>query len=221
VQIVIADRPAELAAYRIGDRLRDAIRRRGVATVALSGGSTAPSLIDALQQRPVAWASVTVWQVDERVAPAGDAARNANQLRAFGDLPCRVVRMPVEADDLRAAARRYASGLPERFDVVHLGVGDDGHTASWPPGRTDLIHSARNVEVVEMFNGWPRMTLTRRVVNRARCRVVVAAGASKRPMVEGWLLRDRELPIDAVRRTSTWVYLDPAAAPAGGLVETK
>ena len=97
-----------------------------------SGGSTAPALIAALRELPVPWAATTVWQVDERVAPDGDPARNAAQL---ADLPCRV---RADAGD-RARPRigaltTYARSLPDRFDVVHLGLGDDGHTASWPPG---------------------------------------------------------------------------------------
>jgi 6-phosphogluconolactonase/glucosamine-6-phosphate isomerase/deaminase len=176
----------------------------------LSGGSTAPSLIESLFARPLAWESVTVWQVDERVAPDGHADRNANQLE---HLPCRVLTMPVTAADLRAAAGRYARSLPERFDVIHLGVGDDGHTASWPPGDVATPSSERLVELVPEFNGRPRMTLTEVVVNAARSRIVLATGAGKRPVVERWLLGDASLPITRVRRAATVVFLDPAAAP--------
>ena len=97
--------------------------------------------------------------------------------------------------------------------MVHLGVGDDGHTASWPPGREEIPESERPVELVDEFNGLPRMTLTRAVVNGARLRLVLATGERKRPMIERWLLGDTELPITRVRRAGTWVYLDQAAAP--------
>jgi 6-phosphogluconolactonase/glucosamine-6-phosphate isomerase/deaminase len=123
----------------------------------------------------------------------------------------------VTARDRRAAAQRYATSLPERFDVVHLGLGDDGHTASWPPGRTDVIESARRVELVDAFNGFDRMTLTGSVVNAARARLVFTVGASKRPMVERWLLRDPMLPIHAVRRSGTVLVLDALAAPQAPL----
>lgn len=202
----------ERAAHWIARRLRDAHRRRGVAHLALSGGSTAPPMIRALIDDDVPWTSLTVWQVDERVAPDGDPARNAAQLLG---LPCEVRPMPVTATDLRRAARRYADAIPGRVDVVHLGLGDDGHTASWPPGDRVPIDSSRGVEVVAAFNGWPRMTLTRRVVNLARSRAVLATGAVKRPVVERWLLRDPSLPVTAVRSSATWVFLDDAAAPAG------
>jgi 6-phosphogluconolactonase/glucosamine-6-phosphate isomerase/deaminase len=158
----------------------------------------------------VPWEHVTVWQVDERIVPDGDPGRNAGQLAA---LPCRVRQMPVAVRDRRAAAARYASSLPDRFDVVHLGLGDDGHTASWPPGRPEVIASARPVELVPTFNEYERMTLTGGVVNGARARLVLCVGSSKRPMVERWLLRDTSLPIAAVRRAATVVFLDPAAAP--------
>jgi 6-phosphogluconolactonase/glucosamine-6-phosphate isomerase/deaminase len=168
-------------------------------------------MIATLVDLDVPWSAVTVWQVDERVAPEGDPARNANQLTP---LPCDVRLMPVTADDLDAAADEYASELPARFDVVHLGVGDDGHTASWPPGDEAVVESPRAVELTTgEFNGLRRMTLTPRVVNGARSRIVLATGAAKRPVVERWLLGDPALPVTRVRRAGTVVVLDPAAAP--------
>jgi 6-phosphogluconolactonase/glucosamine-6-phosphate isomerase/deaminase len=206
----VSDEPAVAAARSIARRLQDAHRRRGAATLALSGGSTAPAMIDALLGARVPWEGVTVWQVDERVAPDGHPDRNAVQLRG---LPCAVRLMPVTAPDLRAAAARYARSLPDRFDVIHLGVGDDGHTASWPPGNHCVLASDRLVEVVAPFNGRERMTLTPRVVNAARARLVLATGAAKRPVITRWLGGDPSLPVTTVRRTATTVVLDPAAAP--------
>lgn len=214
MELIVADDPAAVAGERIARRLRDAVRRRGAATLAVSGGSTAPPMIEALMSLDVPWAHVQVWQVDERIRPDGHVARNANQLAG---VPCRVHLMPVTAGDRRAAARRYAAGLPDRFDVVHLGIGDDGHTASWPPGHPDVVRSPRAVEVVGDFNGHDRMTLTGWVVNAARIRLVLTSGAAKRPMVERWILRDPSLPVTAVRRTATVVVLDGAAAPRGEL----
>jgi 6-phosphogluconolactonase/glucosamine-6-phosphate isomerase/deaminase len=208
----VSDEPAVVAAKTIARRLSDAQRRRGAATLALSGGGTAPAMIEALLAERVDCEALTVWQVDERVAPDGDPDRNAMQLER---LPCRVRLMPVTASDLGAAAARYARTLPERFDVVHLGVGDDGHTASWPPGNRDVLVSDRLVETVPPFNGRVRMTLTPRVVNAARARVVLATGAAKRPVIARWLGGDGSLPIATVRRTATTVVLDPAAAPRG------
>jgi 6-phosphogluconolactonase/glucosamine-6-phosphate isomerase/deaminase len=208
----VSDDPAGVAATSIARRLREAYRRRGTASLALSGGSTAPAMIGALLAERVPWDWVTVWQVDERVAPDGHPDRNAGQMDG---LPCTVRLMPVTAADLRAAAARYARALPNRFDVVHLGVGDDGHTASWPPGDHEVLTSDRLVELVPPFNGRPRMTLTPHVVNGARSRLVLATGAAKRPVITRWLGGDRSLPIATVHRTGTTVFLDSSAAPRG------
>ena len=165
-------------------------------------------MFEVLLAADVPWADVTVWQVDERVAPDGHPERNAGQLV---DFPCRVELMPVTDVDLDAAARRYGDGLPDRFDVVHLGLGDDGHTASWPPGDP-VVDSVRRCEAIGEFNGFRRMTITPPVVNAARSRLMLTFGGPKAPVVQRWLLRDPELPVDRVRRADTWVFLDAAAA---------
>jgi 6-phosphogluconolactonase/glucosamine-6-phosphate isomerase/deaminase len=210
MEIRVSERPAEAAAASIALRLRDAFRRRGTATLAVSGGSTAPALFEALLGETMPWDALTVWQVDERIAPDGHLDRNALQLDV---LPCSVRPMPVTARDLRSAAARYARSLPERFDVIHLGVGDDGHTASWPPGNVAVLASERAVDLVPEFNGRERMTLTPPVVNGARARVVLATGAAKRPVIERWLGGDRSLPVAQIRRRGTTVFLDRPAAP--------
>lgn len=208
MELIVGDDPAAAAAAWLARRLRDAVRRRGEASIAVSGGSTAPALFAGLLDHDVPWQQVTVWQVDERIAPDGHRARNANQL---APLPARVRLMPVTVADLRAGARRYGASLPERLDVVHLGLGDDGHTASWPPGDP-VVDSDRPVEVVETFHGYRRMTLTPPVVNHARARLMLTHGDGKAPMLARWLLRDPDLPVDRVRRSGTWTFTDPAGA---------
>jgi 6-phosphogluconolactonase/glucosamine-6-phosphate isomerase/deaminase len=208
MDVRVTDDPAAEAGRWLARRLRDAVRRRGRATLAVSGGSSAPPMFDVLLAQDVPWEHVAVWQVDERIAPDGHPERNAGQLT---DFPCRVELMPVTDDDLAPAARRYGNGLPARFDVVHLGLGDDGHTASWPPGD-DVVDSDAPCEVIGEFNGFERMTLTPPVVNAARARLMLAFGASKASMVQRWLLRDASLPVSRLRRADTWVMLDSAAA---------
>ena len=208
MELRISDAPTELAAAWLARRVRGAVRRRGRAVIAVSGGSTAPPLFDALLEHPVPWDAVEVWQVDERVAPDGHPARNSRQLEV---LPAIVHPMPVTASDLDAAAADYASSLPERFDVVHLGLGDDGHTASWPPGDP-VVDTRARCAVVGVYRGFERMTLTPPAVNGARSRMLLVVGSGKAPIVRRWLLRDPQLPADRIRRSDTWAFLDPPAA---------
>lgn len=206
-----ADDASVVAAEWLARQLRNAVRRRGAASLAVSGGGTAPPMFEALAQLDVPWKAVTVWQVDERVAPDGDPARNAGQLDAL-PLPARQVKlMPVTAKDLRAAAKRYAVGLPERFDIVHLGMGDDGHTASWAPGDP-VIDSPQPVALCGLFNGYLRMTFTPSVVNGARHRLMLAPGEGKAGPMRQWLLEDRSLPVQRLHRSNTVVVIDAAAA---------
>ena len=157
----------------------------------------------------VNWPNVHVWQVDERVAPDGDPVRNSGLLATLPVSADQIHAMPVTVDDLPAAADRYAASLPARFDVVHLGMGDDGHTASWPPGDP-VIDSPRPVALSEPYNGHVRMTLTPSVVNSARTRIVVLTGEAKAVPLLGWML-ERDLPIGRVRRPGTTIFADEAA----------
>ncbi len=191
-------------------QLRNAVRRRGAATIAVSGGSTPATMFAALATMDLPWDAVTVFQVDERVAPDGDPARNSALLAAF-PAAARVKPMPVTAKDLRAAARRYADVLPDRLDVVHLGLGDDGHTASWPPGDP-VADETVAVALSGEYRGHVRMTLTPPVVNGARHRLLLAAGADKAAPLEGWLLGNEALPVRRVRVSDTVVVVDRAAA---------
>lgn len=216
MEIVVApdaEAAAREAALLIARRLRAAARRRGRATVAFSGGTTPAMMLTVLAADPsVPWDQVEVHQVDERVVPDGHPARNAALLEALPVPPRNVVLMPVTAGDLAAALRRYARRVPARFDVVHLGLGDDGHTASWPPG--DVPSDRRAVVVTAPYAGFRRFTLTPAAVNAAVSRVVLASGVGKSPAVRGWLLGDPSLPVQAVRRRGTVVVLDAAAAAA-------
>lgn len=159
----------------------------------------------------VAWPEVTVWQVDERIAPDGSVDRNAPMLAVFDEIGASVRLMPVVDRDLHTAARRYGDGLPARFDVVHLGLGDDGHTASWAPGDA-VIDQVEPVALSGEYRGTRRMTLTPPVVNGARSRLVLATGADKAAPMRGWLLHNETLPIERLHRTGTVVVLDAAAA---------
>lgn len=214
MNIVVATDPsaaAAAAALWVARQLRNAVARRGAASVAFSGGSTPALMLAALADMSVPWQATTVFQVDERVAADGDPDRNLGLLDVLRSHKAMIRAMPVTAVRLPAAAQRYASHLPERLDVVHLGLGDDGHTASWPPGD-DVIDDRGVVAISGEYKGRVRMTLTVPTVNAARHRLVLATGAAKAPVVERWLLHDSTLPIQRVHRSNTTVILDTAAA---------
>lgn len=199
------------AAHLVASKLRNAVQRREVASLAVSGGTTPAKMFSVLADLEVPWRTVTVWQVDERVAPDGSPDRNAALLDVFVAVGASVRAMPVTDRDLESAARRYAAELPTRFDVVHLGIGDDGHTASWPPGDP-VADELDPVALSGEYRGTRRMTLTPHVVNGARQRLVLAVGADKAAAMRGWLLRNEALPIERLHRTDTVVVLDMAAA---------
>lgn len=199
------------AAQWVAGKLRNAVLRRGAALLAVSGGTTPAKMFAALSTMDVPWREVTVWQVDERIAPEGSVQRNAPLLTIFEEIGARVRLMPVVDGDVERGARTYAAGLPARLDVVHLGLGDDGHTASWPPGDS-VIDELAPVALSGEFHGTRRMTLTPPVVNGARNRLVLATGAAKAAAMRGWLLRNEALPIERLHRSGTVVVLDAAAA---------
>jgi 6-phosphogluconolactonase/glucosamine-6-phosphate isomerase/deaminase len=217
-ELHVSSDPASAAAEWLLQAIDAALSQADVARLALSGGSTAPALFRGLTAAGGALDRVEAWQVDERVAPDGDSARNVGQLRP---LAWRVEAMPVTDPDLETAARRYASTLPASFDVVHLGVGDDGHTASWPPGDARFAVDASgdrvatdidDVVLVRGFRGHDRMTITPPVVDRARRRVVLATGAAKAPIIRRWMEGDPSLPATRIPPSGTAVFLDEAAA---------
>jgi len=167
-----------------------------------------------LAGQDVPWVSITIYQVDERVAPEGDADRNLTHLRANLPPGARVdIRaMPVGARDLERAARDYARSLPSHLDLVHLGLGPDGHTASLVPGDPVLDVADRDVAVTGEYRGRRRMTLTYPVLGRAQLVLWLVTGEDKVDALRRLLAGDRSIPAGRVAAASALVVADAAAA---------
>lgn len=204
---------ARAAGSFIASLIVETIAARGECAIALSGGTTPGPAFRALAAMDVDWEHVRVFQVDERVAPDGDAQRNLTQLReCLGAQPVRITAMPVTDADLDAAADSYAAQLPERFDLVHLGLGADGHTASLVPGDAVLDDLDRLVAVTGAYQGHRRMTLTYPALGRADLLLWLVAGEDKRDALARLLEGDESIPAGRVRAPRSVVMADSAAA---------
>jgi len=190
---------------------------------AVSGGRTPWIMLGDLAAQEVPWRCVHVAQVDERIAPAGDPKRNLTHLSAclLSRVPLRpdqIHVMPVESSDPAAAARQYArtlemlAGSPPSLDLVHLGLGPDGHTASLVPGDPALQVTDRDVALTNVYMGTRRMTLTYPVLNRARRVLWVVTGEEKAPMLARLRAGDTSIPAGRVRGEDAWIMADRAAA---------
>lgn len=219
------DAVARQAAKLIAADARTAVAARGRFLMAVSGGHTPWAMLRALAQEDVPWSGVHVIQVDERVAPAGDAQRNLTQLAesllAHVPLaPEQMHAMPVEAPDLEAAAAGYAktlralAGSPPVLDLVHLGLGPDGHTASLVPGDPVLDEGAEDVALSGPYQGRRRMTLTYPTLDRARRILWLVTGADKAAMLQRLCDGDRSIPAGRVRQDQALLLADAAAASA-------
>ncbi len=214
---------ARAAARFIAECARRAVSERGKCVVAFSGGSTPRAMLGALVSEDLPWRDLHIFQVDERAAPHGHSERNLTQLQQtlLGTTPLTadtLHAMPVEADDLEAAASRYAqdlaaaTGSPAVLDLVHLGLGGDGHTASLVPGDAALEVSDRDVAVSKEYRGYRRMTLTLPLLNRARQRLWLVTGAGKAAMLARLVDGDQSIPAGRVHANDSVIFTDHAAA---------
>jgi 6-phosphogluconolactonase len=205
----VARRGAEIVA----DDASDAIAEHGRFTFAVSGGRTPWAMFADLAGK-LPWEKVTIYQVDERVAPEGDPDRNLTQLvRSLPPGGAADVRaMPVEADDLERAAADYAAALPEAFDLVHLGLGPDGHTASLVPGDPVLDVMDRAVAVTGEYQGRRRLTLTYPVLDDARRVLWLVTGEDKVDALRRLRDGDQSIPAARVSTDNALVIADAAAA---------
>ena len=214
---------ASKAAAVIAAAARAAVTSRGRFIMAVSGGHTPWRMLRALASDELPWQQVHIVQVDERVAPAADPDRNLAHLRAslldHAPLPPdHVHAMPVEAADLDRAAEQYAltlrdvAGSPPVFDLVHLGLGPDGHTASLVPGDPVLDITDADVAATGSYNGRRRMTLTFPTINRSRLVLWLVTGGEKAAALVRLRDGDRSIPASRVRQDRSLVLADRAAA---------
>jgi 6-phosphogluconolactonase len=202
---------ARTGAAFVAEQARRAVDSRGSFHFAVSGGHTPWVMFAELASEAVPWHAVVVYQVDERVAPPVDPDRNLHHLeQALGSAPARVMAMPVNDDDLDVAAAEYARSLPEHFDLVHLGLGPDGHTASLVPGDPVLSVTDRLVALSQPYQG--RMTLTYPALARANQILWLVTGEDKKEPLAQLMAGDPTIPAGRVQAAASLVLADQAAA---------
>lgn len=213
------DSAAHRAAQFIAAEACAAIAARGRFIFAVSGGKTPWRMLQYLADIDIDWNGTHLFQVDERFAPAGDDTRNLTHIQAcLRGKPCQVHAMPVEASDPDVAAARYArelasvAGAPAVLDLVHLGLGADGHTASLVPGDPVLGIVDADVALAGPYQGTRRMTLTYPALNRARRILWLVSGAEKSVVAARLLAGDRTIPAGRVNQTNAIAIIDGPAA---------
>jgi 6-phosphogluconolactonase len=219
LEVVADDRAAaRRAAELIAAAGRRAVDERGLLSWAMSGGRSPWAMLatlGAMEEMP--WAETELFQVDERIASPGSEERNLTHL-VLGlslDHQSALRPMPVTQRDLDVAAREYESSLPERLDLVHLGLGPDGHTASLVPNDPVLEVTDRRVAVTETaYQDHRRMTLTYPALAEARGIVWLVTGAEKREPLAKLLAGDTSIPAGRVENDEMTIVADEAAAPS-------
>ena len=214
---------AHAAAAFVAEEARAEIKARGRFVMAVSGGHTPWLMLRALVHQDVPWEGLHLVQVDERVAPNEDSDRNLRHLvetlRGVESLgPDQIHAMPVEAPDLELAAKQYAgtlnqlAGSPAVLDLVHLGLGSDGHTASLVPGDRILNVTDVDVAMTDVYQNRRRMTLTYPIINRARRVLWLVTGKEKAEMVGRLRSGDTSIPAGRVHNDRALMIADRAAA---------
>jgi 6-phosphogluconolactonase len=210
-----ANEASQRAADLVAAAGREAVAERGSFAVGLSGGQTPWRMIGVLgDDTEMPWGETEIFQVDERVAPPGSDDRNLThliQMLSIGHQSA-VRPMPVTSHDLDAAARQYEEQLPERLDLVHLGLGPDGHTASLVPGDPVLEVDDRRVAITGgEYQGHRRMTLTYPELARARKILWLVLGEKAREALARLREGDRSIPAGRVENDEMVLVADEAA----------
>jgi len=204
----------------IAEAARAALEERDRCALAVSGGHDPWPMFSQLEDHQLDWTRIEVFQVDERVAPAGSDERNLTHLVESLSIGAQgsIRPMPVTDDDLEAAADRYAESLPDdALDLAHMGLGPDGHCASLVPGDPVLdVTDERVAGTAGEYQGVRRMTLTYPELHRVRSLLWVVTGEEKRDALKKLLARDPSIPAGRVDPGGDSLILaDRAAAPDG------
>lgn len=214
---------AKRAAAVIAADARAAVAQRGRFVMAVSGGKSPWVMLADLANEDVPWANVHVFQIDERIAPAGDPDRNYVHLRdsllQHAPIPPgQIYAMPVEQPDAEAAAQQYArtlagiAGNPAVLDLAHLGLGPDGHTASLIPADPVLNVTDKDVAITGIYQGRRRMTLTYPVINRSRRILWLVSGKDKVDAFTKLRAADPSVPAGRISQTQALLLADRDAA---------
>ncbi len=215
---VLADAAAvhRRGAELIAEAARAAVAERGSFAIGASGGRDPWPMYSQLEDHDLPWDRTEIFQVDERVAPAGSDERNLTHLIAALSIGAQgsLRPMPVTDENLEAAADDYAASLPEALDLAHLGLGPDGHTASLVPGDPVLEVTDRRVALTGgEYQGARRMTLTYPELGRVRRLLWIITGEEKREPLAKLLARDPSIPAGRVEPVGeSLVLADPGAA---------
>jgi 6-phosphogluconolactonase len=202
------------ASYVVGIA-QQAVAEKGIFDFAVSGGKTPWAMFAQLASLDMPWEHTVIYQVDERVAPEGDPDRNlTNLLASLGDARALVRPMPVNDVDLDSAVKEYASILPARLDLVHLGLGPDGHTASLIPDDPVLYVDELLIAMTGPYQGHPRMTMTYLALALADQLLWLVTGADKRVPLGELLEGDTSIPAGRVTAAHSLIMADRSATPS-------
>ncbi|MDO8966424.1 6-phosphogluconolactonase [Algoriphagus sp.] len=218
-----ADEVAKEAAIYIADRIRENVARKGSFTMAISGGRTPWEMIKELAKEDLHWEKVFLFQVDERIAPDAHPDRNLTQLfKAIEGtklvLRLNIFPMRVTANNLNEACEEYADHITRltengKFDLIHLGLGTDGHTASLVPGDAVLAVQDKTVAITgDTYQGRHRMTLTYPLINQAAKILWVITGAEKAEMLNRLLHQDPSIPAGKIDQHHAIVLTEESAS---------
>jgi 6-phosphogluconolactonase len=213
------DAASRAAAEVIAAAGEEALEARGELNLALSGGKTPWAMIGMLgEMEEMPWEHSHIYQVDERVAPPGDDIRNLTHLVQMLSLDHQAALrpMPVTSRDLELSAAEYEVHVPQPLDLIHLGLGPDGHTASLVPGDSVLEVEDRRVAMTDThYQGHRRMTLTYPALAEARQILWLTLGEGAREPLAKLLAGDKSIPAGRVENENMIVVADEAAAGRG------